>query len=73
MTSDRIAVIDQAGRRVASHRLRHAWFGLSLSPGRYTIELLGDGNHIHGYVVRRKKVSAVAGRPTKVVFQFAIP
>lgn len=73
MASDRIAIIDQAGRRVLVRTLRRSRFRLSLSPGRYTIELLGDGKQIHGHVMRRKKVTAAAGRTTKVVFQLAVP
>jgi hypothetical protein len=73
MTSDRIAVLDQAGRRVAVRTLRHARFSLSLGPGPYTIELLGNGKQIHGHVMRRKQVTALAGRTTTVAFTFAIP
>ena len=73
MTSDRIAVIDKSGRRVAVRQLRHARFRLSLSPGRYTVQLLGDGKRIHGHVMRRKKVTATASSPTNVAFIFAIP
>jgi hypothetical protein len=73
MTSDRIAVIDKAGRRVVVRKLRHARFRLSLSPGRYTIELLGDGKQIHGHVMRRKKVMAQADRTTNVAFTFVTP
>ena len=73
MSSDRIAVIDRAGRRVMVRKLHHARFRLSLSPGRYTIELLGNGKQIHGRVMRSKKITATADRTKTVVFSFAAP
>lgn len=72
-TSDRVAAVDQAGRRVATKKLHHARFRLQLTPGRYTIELLADGPHAHGRALQRKMVLARAGRTVVVRFVFAIP
>ena len=41
--SDRVVAVDAAGRVVAVQKLDHGRFRLRLTPGRYTIELLGDG------------------------------
>ncbi len=73
VTSDRVAAIDARGRRVATQRLHHARFTLHLAPGRYTIELLGDGRRVHGRVMQRRKVRAEAHRTAVVRFFFAIP
>ena len=48
ITSDRVAVFNARGRRVAVVRLRRARFRLRLVPGSYTLELLGDGRLAHG-------------------------
>ena len=73
ITTDRIAVIDNTGQRVATRKLHHARFHLRLLPGQYTIELLGDGKHAHGRVMQSKKITARAHRTAKVVFFYAIP
>jgi hypothetical protein len=73
MRADRIAVTDSSGRVVARQKLRRARFRLLLAPGRYTIELLGDGKHIHGRVLQTRRVTARAHRRVDVVFFFAIP
>jgi hypothetical protein len=73
VTSDRVAAVGQAGRSVASQKLHHARFRLHLAPGRYTIELLGDGKHVHGRVMQRETVIARSYRTTVVRFFFAVP
>jgi hypothetical protein len=73
VTSDRVTVVGQAGRLVASQKLHQARFRLRLAPGRYTIELVGDGKHIHGRVMQRKTVIARSHRATVVRFFFAVP
>jgi hypothetical protein len=54
-------------------RLHHARFRLHVAPGRYTIELIGDGKHVHGRVTERKTVIANSHRTTVVRFFFSIP
>jgi hypothetical protein len=73
VTSDRVAAVNASGRRVATQRLHRGRFELRLVPGRYTIELLGDGKRVHGQVMQRKKVWARAHRTTTVSFLFAVP
>jgi hypothetical protein len=73
VTSDRVIAVSQAGRAVATQRLRHARFRLHLAPGRYTIELVGDGKHVHGRVMQRKTVIATSHRITVIRFFFAVP
>jgi hypothetical protein len=46
---------------------------LHLVPGRYTLELLGDGKRVHGRVMQRKRVMAQANRTTHVIFSFIVP
>ena len=73
VTADRVAAVNASGRRVASQRLRHGRFKLHLVPGRYTIELLGDGKRTRGQVMQRKRVWARAHRRTAVRFSFDVP
>jgi hypothetical protein len=73
VTADRVAAVNGKGRRVAVQRLHHARFHMRLTPGRYTIELLGDGKRVHGRIVQRKKVTARAHRTVVVRFFFAVP
>lgn len=73
VTSDRVAAIDAGGLRVETDSLHHARFRLRLAPGRYTVELLGDGKRVHDRVMQRKKVTALAHRTVVVWFFFAIP
>lgn len=73
VTSDRVAAVNAAGRRVATQKLHHGRFKLDLVPGRYTIELLGDGRRVHGQVMQRKKIWARAHRTTAVHFFYAVP
>lgn len=73
VTSHRVAAIDVSGRRVATERLRHGRFKLRLIPGRYTIELLGDGRRVRGQVMQQKRVWARAHRTTRVRFLFSVP
>lgn len=73
VTSDRVTAISERGRPVATQRLHHARFRLHLAPGRYTIELIGDGKHLHGRVMQRKTVIARSHRTTVVGFFFAVP
>ncbi len=73
LTTTRVAVIDVHGRRVAEQRLRHARFSMRLRSGTYTVELLGDGNKIHGRVMQRKKITARAHHTAVVRFMFAVP
>jgi hypothetical protein len=46
---------------------------MRLAPGRYTMELLGDGKRIHGRIMQRQKVTARAHRTAVVQFFFAVP
>jgi hypothetical protein len=71
--TDRVEVLDARGRRVAVTNLKHARFSFRLTPGDYTIELLGDGEHIHGRVLQRRHVTARAHRVATVRFRFAVP
>ena len=73
VTSDRVMAVGEAGRLVASQRLHHARFRMHLAPGRYTIELVGDGKHVHGRVMQRKTVIATSHRITVIRFFFAVP
>ena len=73
VTSDRVAAVNAAGRRVATQKLHHGRFKLHLVPGRYTIELLGDGRRVHGQVMQRKKIWARAHHTTAVHFFYAVP
>ena len=73
LTTNRVAVIDVHGRRVAQQKLRHARFNLQLRPGTYTVELLGDGNKIRGRILQRQKVTARPHHTAVVRFMFAIP
>ncbi len=72
LTTDRAAVLDADGRRVAAQRLHHARFRLRVVPGRYTVELIGDGKRVHHQVMQRRHVSVRAGRKVLVQFFFAI-
>ena len=73
VTSDRVAAVNSAGRRVATQRLHRGRFQLRLVPGHYTFELLGDGKRVHGKVMQRKQAWARAHRTTHVRFFFAVP
>jgi hypothetical protein len=46
---------------------------MRLAPGRYTIELLGDGKHVHRRVLQQRKVTARAHHTAIVSFFFAFP
>jgi len=58
---------------MATRKLHNARFTLHIAPGRYTIELLGDGKHVHGKVMQSKKITAQAHRTTVVHFVFDVP
>jgi hypothetical protein len=73
VTTSRVAAVNASGKRVAVKRLHHARFRMSLAPGRYTIELLGDGTRVHGRVMQRQTVTARAHRTVVVRFFFAVP
>jgi hypothetical protein len=73
LTSDRVIAVSEAGRPVATQRLHHARFRLYLAPGRYTVEPVGDGKHVHGRVMQRKTAIARSHRTTVVRFFFAVP
>jgi hypothetical protein len=72
VTADRVAAVDADGRRVATVHLHDHRFKLDLVPGRYTLELLGDGKHVHGQVFQRQNVRAPADRTTYVYFRFDV-
>jgi hypothetical protein len=72
VTTRRVAAVNWNGRRVAVQRLRHGRFSLRLTPGRYTIEVLGDGPKARGRVMQRKQVTARADRTTPVHFAFDV-
>jgi hypothetical protein len=71
--SDRVAAVDSRGRRRAIQRITHGRFRLRLAPGRYTIELLGDGKRVHAKVIRRKRITARANQTLTVRFRFLVP
>jgi hypothetical protein len=71
--SDRVAAVNVVGRVVTVQKLNHGRFRLRLTPGRYTIELLGDAKHVHGRVLQRRKVTARAHHTATVRFFFALP
>jgi hypothetical protein len=71
--SDRVLVIDSRGRRVAQQKLVHARFYIRLRPGRYTGELLGDGDKVRGVVTQTRSFSVRAHRTTVVRFLIPIP
>jgi hypothetical protein len=73
VTSARVAAINSKGQRVAIRKLKRGRFRLHLVPGRYTIELLGDGKRAHGRIMQRKKVTARRNRTATVRFLFAVP
>lgn len=73
VSTHRVAAVNWSGRRVAVQRLRHGRFKFRLPPGRYTIQLLGDGRKVHGRVMQSKKVTARAGRAAHVHFVFSVP
>ena len=73
VTSDRVAAVNSLGRRVATQKLHHGRFKLRLVPGRYTIQLLGDGKRVHGQVMAHKRVWARAHHTSTVRFQFDVP
>ncbi len=73
VTSDRVAAIDSRGRRVAVGKLKRGRFRLLLTPGHYTIELLGDGRHVHGRVIQRRRATARAHRTATIRFAFDVP
>jgi hypothetical protein len=73
VTTHRVAAVNWSGRRVAVQRLRHGRFSLRLPPGRYTVELLGDGPRVRGRVMERRKITARAHRTTYVRFLFNVP
>jgi hypothetical protein len=73
VTTDRIAVIDDTGATVARARLRHGRFTVRVPAGRYRVELLSDGRHVHGRIVATRAVTAVGGQTATVKFQFDVP
>jgi hypothetical protein len=73
LTSRQVAVIDVNGQRVALAKLHHARFRVKLVPGRYTVQLLGDGPHVHDRVMQTRNVFVAAGQTTEGDFLFAIP
>ena len=73
VTSDRVAAVNAKGKRVAVQRLRHARFHMRLAHGRYTMELLGDGQGLRGRIMQRKQVTARAHHTVVVQFFFAVP
>jgi hypothetical protein len=72
ITADRVLVV-RSGAKVATARLRHGRFSVIVQPGRYTVELLGDGPRVHGKVLQRATVNAAKWRTTRVKFGFAVP
>jgi hypothetical protein len=58
---------------VLTRKLRSARFTLHLRPGRYTLELLGDGKRVHGRVMQRKRILARPHHTTVVRFVFNVP
>jgi hypothetical protein len=73
VTPDRVVAVNTHGRRAADEKLRHARFYLRLVPGRYSIELLGDGKRVHGRIVQRRTITVRARQTVTVRFRFAVP
>jgi hypothetical protein len=72
VTTDRVAVLDADGRQVAAQRLHHARFHVRVRPGRYTVELIGDGRRVHRQVMQRRHVSVRPGGQAVARFFFAV-
>jgi hypothetical protein len=73
-TTDRVEVLDAAGAVVGTARLHRGRFTLTVpKPGRYTLELLGDGGRKHGVVMGVIHAIARGGRTSQVVFTIAVP
>lgn len=72
VTADRVAAVNADRRRVATIRLHHHRFKLDLVPGRYTLELLGDGKRVHGQVFERHEIRAAAHHTIYVHFRFDV-
>jgi hypothetical protein len=73
VTADRVAAVGSDGHRVATVHLQDHRFTVRLVPGRYTLELLGDGKHVHGQVFERQKVRALAHHTAHIIFRFDFP
>jgi hypothetical protein len=72
--TDRVQVLNAAGAVVATARLHRGRFAVTVpKPGRYTLELLGDGRRRHGVVMSKINAIARAGRASHVVFTIAVP
>jgi hypothetical protein len=67
--------IDAAGRQMAAQRLRmgDGRFSLHVVPGRYVVELLADGKHVHDRLMQARGATARPGKTTRVVFSFDVP
>jgi hypothetical protein len=72
VTTDRVAVLNPDGRQVTAQRLHHARFHLRVRPGRYTVELIGDGKRVHHQVMQRRHLSVLAGGKAVARFFFAV-
>lgn len=72
--ADRVAVLTVPGRqRLVTVRLRGARFVVEVPAGRYKLELLADGKHVHGKVVQTAQATVRAGHTTAVVFGISVP
>ena len=68
---DRVRIV-QNGSTVDTVRLRKGRFGVTVSPGRYTVQLLADGTHVHE-VIQSKTVVAPRYGTAHVTFTIAVP
>jgi hypothetical protein len=54
-------------------RLKRGRFKVTVSPGRYSVQLLGDGKRVHGRVLQRKTVVVEKYATAHVVFTIVVP
>jgi hypothetical protein len=70
--ADRARIL-QGGKTIDTVRLKQGRFKVTVSPGRYAVQLLGDGRHVHGKVLQRKTVVAKKYATAHVTFTIAVP
>jgi hypothetical protein len=76
VVDDRVRLVDASGREIGQQRVHHGHFALTVSPGTYIVELLGDGtrgNPVRGSVLQRQTVTARANHASHVHFVIAVP
>ena len=70
--ADRARIL-RAGATVDTVRLKKGRFKLTVSPGSYVVQLLGDGPHAHARVLQHKRVVAKRYATARVTFTIAVP